>query len=136
MFRAVLDTNVIISAFCFSKKSPPSEVVRLGLVGEYELVLSPAILLETANKLGEKFNWDQGQIERLIKLLGISASIVKPRIGINEITDDPDDNKVLECAVESNAHFIVTGDGHLLQLETYEQINIVSPASFINLFKK
>lgn len=136
MFRVVLDTNVIISALCFSRKSLPSEVLRLGLTEKYELVLSPAILLEAANKLREKFDWNSSRIERLIKLLGNSAKIVKPKLAITEITDDPDDNKVLECAIKANAHFIVTGDKHLLQLEIYKNVNIITPATFLNLFKK
>ena len=51
---------------------------------------------------------------------------------LKEIAADPDDDKVLECAVVANATHIVSGDRkHLLPLGTYRGIRIVSPAEFL-----
>jgi uncharacterized protein len=43
-----------------------------------------------------------------------------------------DDNRVLECAVKGSAHYIVTGDRHLLKLGTYESISIVTVRQFLD----
>lgn len=136
MFRVVLDSNVYISALCFSKNSPPSLTLTLAIQDEYELWSSAAIILEISKKLDEKFKWDAERIKQFVKLIGREAQIASPVEKIDVITNDPDDNRVLECADESNAHFIVTGDKHLLALVTYKNINILTPAAFINLFKK
>ncbi|MFW6083475.1 MAG: putative toxin-antitoxin system toxin component, PIN family [Thermoplasmatota archaeon] len=40
------------------------------------------------------------------------------------IKEDPDDNYILETAVEGEADLIITGDNHLLKLEMYENIKI------------
>lgn len=136
MLRVVLDTNVFISALCFPENSLPSETLMLALTGKYELCTSSAIILETAKKLEDKFGWESGRIRKLIKLIGRNAKIAESSTKLEIIKKDPDDNKILECAVESNAHFIVTGDKHLLELVTYNNINIITPAAFINIFKE
>ena len=46
---------------------------------------------------------------------------------LEAIEDDPDDDKVLECAVAGNADYIVSGDSHLLDIEEYRGVEIVSP---------
>ena len=52
--------------------------------------------------------------------------------GLKEIVADPDDDKVLECAVVANATHIVSGDRkHLLPLGSYRGIRVVSPAEFL-----
>ena len=50
------------------------------------------------------------------------------------ITDDPDDNKFLECAIESDAELIISGDSHLLNLKKYKTIDIVNVAEFLEIF--
>ena len=60
------------------------------------------------------------------------AEIVKPDISLHVITEDPDDNRVLECAAKGNADYIVTGDRHLLKLGSYEAIPIVTVRQFLD----
>jgi len=48
---------------------------------------------------------------------------------------DPDDNVILECAITANAKIIVSGDSHLLDLTSWENIKIISPADFMNELK-
>ncbi len=50
---------------------------------------------------------------------------------INAIPADPTDNKFLEAAVEGKANLIVSGDGHLLELETFRNIPIITAREFI-----
>jgi predicted nucleic acid-binding protein len=49
------------------------------------------------------------------------------------VVDDPDDDKVIECAVVGKADYIVTGDRHLLALGQYGNISIVKAAQFISI---
>lgn len=51
------------------------------------------------------------------------------------IVPDPDDHKVLECAVVGGATHIITGDRrHLLPLGSYQGVAIVRAADFLNQF--
>ncbi len=51
------------------------------------------------------------------------------------IRSDPDDDRILECAVEAQAHFIVSGDPHLLDLGKFEKVRILSPADYLKEFE-
>lgn len=50
--------------------------------------------------------------------------------------DDPDDNKFLECAVEANAEFVISGDPHLLKIGAYKTVKILDVDEFLNIFSK
>ena len=52
------------------------------------------------------------------------------RVSIDIIKDDPDDNRILECAVAGNVDCIVTNDKHLLKLKKYNDITIMTPDDF------
>ena len=49
------------------------------------------------------------------------------------VKEDPDDNKILECAVEGKADFIVSQDSHLLKLREFHGIRIMSPEEFLEM---
>jgi predicted nucleic acid-binding protein len=59
------------------------------------------------------------------------AEVVSPQTRITRITEDPTDNRVLEAAVEGQADYIVSGDGHLLDLREHDGIPIVTPRDFL-----
>lgn len=63
--------------------------------------------------------------------LRASGHWVDPVAEINVLTADPDDNRVLEAALEGSADFIVTGDRHLLELREHEGTRIVTPVEFL-----
>ncbi len=58
------------------------------------------------------------------------ATVLKPEKRLAVLADDPD-NRILECAVAARAEGIVTGDRHLLDLGTFEGIQIVTLAVFL-----
>jgi predicted nucleic acid-binding protein len=53
---------------------------------------------------------------------------------VRAVEDDPDDDRILECAVEAQAQIVVSGDHHLLALQEYKSILIVTPRRFLELF--
>ena len=73
----------------------------------------------------------------LCSLLIEVAELVVPQRNISIIERSPADNRILECAVEGRAEFIVTGDKRDLgKLKTFEGIKIVSPSSFRSIFAR
>jgi len=133
--RAVLDTNVYLAAILFGGK--PGEVFLFAKDEEIDLCVSTAILAELAAKLTDKFHWPAGRVRYVIKEIGETASVVKPQKRIEAVPGDESDNRILECAVESKADYIVSGDKrHLLPLKEYEGIKIVSPAQFHKRIRK
>lgn len=61
------------------------------------------------------------------------CSLVDVKATVRAIKDDPSDNHILACAREANAHFIVSGDSHLLKLGQYENIRILAASSFLEM---
>jgi uncharacterized protein len=124
-----LDTNIYVSALQFGGK--PMEVLQQALNGELEIAVSAAILDETMRVLREKFAWLDADLEAGRALILTCAHLVEPKRTIDVITEDPTDNRILECAAEGGAECIVTGDRHLLRLGKYAEIRIVLVAEFL-----
>lgn len=126
----VLDTNVYVSAFTFPR-GVPGRVWRHALHQRYRLLVSPAIVREVARVLREDFHWEERRLRRRLKLLVRMGEIVTPQSTLHVILHDPDDNRILECAVEGQAHLIVSGDRDLRRLKIYQGIPIVTPTDFL-----
>jgi putative PIN family toxin of toxin-antitoxin system len=62
------------------------------------------------------------------------ASLVDVKTRVN-VVEDPADNRILACAREAGAQFIVSGDHHLLQLGKYKNIKILAASSFLAMQK-
>ena len=128
--RVVFDTNIYISAFI--TPGGRGETAYLKAVnGELELVTSVPILTELAGKLRGKFHWEDEQVKAAVRHVAAAATVVKPVERLSVLADEPD-NRILECARESSAELIVTGDRHLLELGSYEETAIVSLAAFLD----
>ena len=128
--RVVLDTNVIVSGLNF----PGNErlVLELALRGRFELCLSPFILEEVAGVLGRKFGWDEELASQALRALGDAATVTEPRRLPEMIGSGHPDNRVLECAVEASADYLVTGDRrHLLPLGEHQGTRILNAPRFL-----
>jgi len=130
MMRVVLDTNVYISALMFG--GLPGSLLDLALLQSFVLVISPALLDELDEKLRLKFGVSAEDNGIIRAKLENNAEIVRPDMILDVIKNDPDDNRVLECAVKGSADYIVTGDRHLLKLGSYEAISIVTIRQFLD----
>jgi uncharacterized protein len=127
--RVVADTNIYISALMFG--GVPGRFLDLALGRRFTLVTSKALLDELDEKLRGKFAVSESDARAIRAKLEGNASVVNPDFELNAVADDPDDNRVLECAVAGEADFIVSGDRHLLRIGAYEGIAIVTVRQFV-----
>jgi putative PIN family toxin of toxin-antitoxin system len=132
--KVVFDTNIFISAFVIPG-SKAEEAYLHAMKGNFNLFSSVAILTEMAQKLREKFGWQENKITRLLKAISKVAAIIKTRPHIHVLDDDPD-NGILECAIAAEADFIVTGDKHLLSLKHFQNISILKLSDFLEVLAK
>ena len=132
MIRATPDTNVMISALQFG--GIPRRILDLADAGKIRFVVSPAILEEIADVLQrEKIGWSASETTEFIKEFSEVAEIVHPQQAMDILKDDPDDNRILECAITAQVEYVITGDQHLLRLGQWGRIQIVKPADFLAL---
>lgn len=132
--RAVLDTNVLVSAVISTGR--PYRIYTSWLEEVFELVVSLPLLAELEEVLArphisERVRWTSPRVDELLTSLHNRAVWVDPEQQITRIDTDPDDNRVLEAAVEGRADYIVTGDRHLRDLKEHEGTEIVTPAQFL-----
>lgn len=131
MIRLVFDTNVVVSA-CFWRGSP-FDCLMAWAEKRVTASISPPLLLEYEETYEELYlNYGNRQVVNWVELLRQSAEMVFPIERASGATPDPFDEMVLECALASEAELIVSGDKkHLLALEAFRGIPIVSPAEFL-----
>ncbi len=131
--RAVFDTNVLIAAFLTDGLC--SKLLVRARRKECDLVLSTDILKEFERILFEKFSLSRSELSEAKRLVTEAASGVCTLTGkVEPMCRDRDDDKVLACAKQCNAEYLVTGDQDLLTIKRYSQVQIVSPRTFESLF--
>ena len=133
MTRVVFDTNVIVSAVLFNNSVPGQVFIRA--LDHGTILVSEALARELADVLDrDKFDRYVSREDRdefLASLIRESAMTeIKESI---HVCRDPEDNRVLELAINGNAEFIVTGDTDLLVLNPFRGIRILTPAEFNGL---
>ena len=131
MIRVVLDTNIYISALMFGGK--PGSVFELAMLRAFVTLISIPLLEELEEKLTLKFEVTPQDCAAVRERILRVADVVRPRRLLHVIEDDPDDDRVLECAVEGSADFIITGDRHLLKLGNYGASKILRAHEFLDL---
>lgn len=135
----VLDTNVIVSSL-LSAQGAPAEIIRRWEAGEFDVAISPPLISELKRVL--TYEWvrkylkfsDEEMVD-FLKYLRAAALVVDPDITVEVVQADPDDNRVLECALAAGAVYIISGNTHLLELEAYHQIVILNPVGFLAALK-
>lgn len=131
--KVVFDTNIYLSAILFGGN--PRTCLNLARGREIKLFASKPILLELVRNLQDKFLWDKEAIEEVIEGLVDFVDIVLPKVQITLIKTEPKDNKILECALEAQVDYIVSGDKkHLLSLQNFKDISLVSVKQFLEIY--
>jgi len=104
--------------------------------GDFDLLTSPPLITEVRSTL-KKANLRQRirpeAAGALLEALAEEAIHTPGALELRGVTPDPDDDRVVSCAVEGNADIIVSRDAHLLGLKEYEGIRVVEPAEFVRL---
>ncbi len=132
--RVVLDTNIFISAVLGG---------RLGIIidewkaGKFTLIVTDSIVREYLDVINRsKFKIPQNEILAATDYLLRIAEFATPQEEIHVIVADLTDNKFLEAAVGGKVDFIVSGDNHLLELESFREIPIITAREFIKWLER
>lgn len=133
MIRAVVDTNVYISAVMFG--GLPGALLDLILLRSFDTLISPVLPDELDEKLRLKFKVSSSDAAVIRARINDVAELVRPEELLHVIADDPDDDRDLECAVARKADYIITGDKHLLALRSFRDIDILRVRQFMDLLE-
>ena len=139
MIQVVFDTNVIVSGPIASSGSP-HEVLEAWHRGDVVLLVCEAIVDEVTGVLQRPYFRDKrkitrSDIARIRNSLETDAVVVSPEATLEVVGDDPADNRILECALEGGADYVVNRDHHLLELKTFRCTQIVTAREFLSILK-
>ena len=134
MLNFVFDTNVLVSALISTMGNPALLLDKAGK--NYTLFISKDILTELEAVISrDKFGFTEEGVNTIIEAIISFSEVINPEIKLDVIKSDPDDNKILECAVACGASYIVSGDRHLLELKEYDKIKIITPKAALGLIR-
>jgi len=137
MLRVVFDTNVLVSVIIRSGK--PRELWNYVVDGKVVLILSDE-LVEEFNEVVQRSQFKRylkkPQLVKFQRALIQLSKIYRIKIHFAQVTEDPDDNIVLETAYSGRADYIVSGDKHLLRLAEFKGIRIVTVDGMFKILKR
>jgi putative PIN family toxin of toxin-antitoxin system len=129
--RAVLDPNVLIAAL-LSRSGAPAQIVSRWLAGEFELVVSEALLAELKRALAYpkvRKRIAEDEAGAFVSLLRQAVRLAADPEAPVRRSADPDDDYLLALAEQERA-VLVSGDQHLLALAG--ELPILTPRAFLD----
>jgi putative PIN family toxin of toxin-antitoxin system len=134
LIRAVLDTNVFVSAFLLSGRL--NRLADLVLRGAFTWLISGEILEEYADVIARPmYRLSSDELTALLYQVKERAVWIETASSFAVVKLDPADDKFLACAVDGRADWIVSGDRHLLGLKEFRGIRIGPPSEFLALLR-
>lgn len=126
--KVVVDTNVLISGIFFGGN--PRKIVEAIVDGYHKAYATIEIVDEYMGIIDSMIERGQGKLNRsILTPLFSSIKIIESKTDL-DICRDPDDNKFIECAVDSKALYVVSGDKDLLDIKEFEGIQVITAKEF------
>ena len=124
--RITLDTNFLVSATQWDYSVAHKLLLKL-IRQNAQFFTTKDVLQEFSDVLERDFQYTADEATNIIEKVMAFATLIKTTSSINAVKEDPDDNKILECAMDSGSQYILTYDKHLLNLKEYQGIKIIKP---------
>ncbi len=132
--RVVLDTNIYVSSAFWEGK--PYRIVQRALNDEFSVFVSEDIIKELKRVLARDFGLADEAITENIDAILTFAKKIEINQNVSVVKDDPDDDRIIECALSAKAQYVITQDNHLLKLKEFRGIKLLSPTEFLDFLEK
>ena len=126
MTAVTFDTNVLLSATLWDG-SVAQKVLFDCIQRDIKIYSSPEILAEYRKVLKRDFEFTDEEIGEILGTVMKFINIIEPNEKVNIVKNDPDDNKIIECAIASKSQYLITYDKELLKIKEYQGIKIITP---------
>jgi len=127
-----VDTNFLISATQWDNSVAFKLLKRL-LEANIKIFTTKDILDEFSEVLQRDFKYNKEETTNILEEILVFVNIIEAQEKIKIVKDDPDDDKIIECAIASNSNYLVTYDRHLLKIKKYKSIKIITPEEMLKL---
>ena len=118
----------------------PAQIIKAAEQGKVRLIISEEIVREISQvlnypKLKKVYETEGLGHEELIEEVLKIVRFVKVTNSVKVVLEHPADDKFIECALETKAKYLVSGDKHLLKVGEYKKIQIVSVNDFLQVLQ-
>ena len=124
--HVVFDTNVLLSSTLWDGSVAQKLLFKL-IKNDVKIFTSEAILSEFSSVLKRDFGYSEKETLDIMGKVVLFANLVTPIEKLDVVRDDPDDNRVIECAIASYSDYLITYDKHLLKVKSFRKIKIITP---------
>ena len=132
--RVVFDTNVLLSSVLWHGSVSQKLLFKL-IHSDVEIFSSIEIISEFHKVLKRDFEYSDDEITYILEKIFSFVTLIRPLQKLDIVKDDPEDNKIIECAVAASSDYIITYDKHLLNLKEFKNIKIITPEKALELIK-
>ena len=127
------DTNVLLSATLWDGSVAQKLLFDL-IKQNVKIFTTMEILSEYRKILKRDFYSSEEERAKIMEMILAFVTLVHPTKRVNVVKEDPDDNMILECALESHSKYVITYDKHLLIYKEYQGIRIIKPEEARTIF--
>lgn len=132
--KVVLDTNVIVSSIIANGK--PNKLLRLGIDGRFIIIMSKELLQELISVLRRpKFKITKMEIRDIVSLLIRSSETIAVKSKFKVVREDPEDDIVVNTAIDGKANYIISGDEHLIAISKFKGIEILTVDQMLKILE-
>lgn len=137
--KVVFDTNIWLSGIFW--KGEASRVVESCINKKVEIIITNEILSEIIDVLNKELKFQKfienrkQSVEDLIRTILSFSTLIKTTSKIDLIKDHPQDNIILEAALDGNSNYIISYDNHILNMFEFREIKIITPKEFLELIR-
>ena len=132
MTKAVIDTNILLNSI--PKKGSLRWLYDAFQNEEFIWVFSNEIITEYAKVINREFSKQAMEVVFSILLTAVNTQRFEPSYKWQLVSDDPDDNKFVDCALGANVDYLVSNDRHLRNLlkikDLFPPVPVVTPVQF------
>jgi len=126
MITVTFDTNVLLSATLWD--GSVAQKLLFDLIKQNVTIYSTIEILSEYQKILKRdFDFSDEEMSEILEKVLLFVTLVNPKTKLQVVKEDPDDNIILECALESDSIYVITYDKHLLNLKEYQSIRIIRP---------
>ena len=139
MIRAVFDTNLLVS-YLLTHRPPVATLIDHHLArDDFLLVTAPELLAELDRVLSypklQQYYTDADRTRFVALVMALSEIVDLPE-AVPRICRDPDDDRIIACAVVGEADVIVSGDHDLLTLGRVGDLPVITAAQFLDMLEQ
>ena len=129
--KVFFDTNVYVAEALLGETA--EALVQATQRANWRIVTNTHVLDEMRRVLTEYFGFPVRFASLTRHRIGRRADVVEPTTSRHIVPDDPRDNPILQSALSAGCDYLVTNDRHLLALNPYEGLRIVSMTEYRDL---